>query len=96
MNLLELVSAITGQGRAVTGTGATIKHRLFSNFPVLNKGEKVWEVRTQRKGEVATDILGQAFDFLMFIQCIKNEFQVCLQEGFLRPLAHSFQSSHLN
>lgn len=27
MNLRELVSAITGQGWAVTGTGATIKQR---------------------------------------------------------------------
>lgn len=27
MNLLELVSAITGQGQSVTGTGTTIKHR---------------------------------------------------------------------
>ena len=83
MNLLELVSAITGQGQSWLAQEPLLSiGRLFSKFPFLNKGEKVWEVRAKRKGEVATDILGQAFYFLMFIQCIKNKFKTACRKAF--------------
>lgn len=56
--------------------------RLFPNFPFLNKEEKVWEVRAKRKDDVATDILGEAFYFLMLIQCIKNKFKTACRKAF--------------
>lgn len=37
--------------------------------------------QSQEKGEVATDILGQIFYFLMFIQCIKNKFKTACRKA---------------
>lgn len=52
MNLLELVSAITRQGWAVTGTEAAIKHRktIFQFiYLFLIIKERGWEVRAKRR-----------------------------------------------
>lgn len=52
MNLLELVSAITRQGWAVTRTGAAIKHRktIFQFiYLFLIIKERGWEVRAKRR-----------------------------------------------
>lgn len=43
--------------------------------------ERGWEIRAKRKGEVATDILGQIFYFLMFIQYIKNKFKTACRKA---------------